>query len=304
MSKVRRKVWAFTLIELLVVISIIAVLISILLPALSSARAEGAKLKCLANIRSLVQTAVNYANDDPKGTFGPVDERSVNFIYEGYSTYGGGPGLSPYLGWDLSGNSDFNFDPRRRPFNKLIIGSDIVANTAPGDRSVFKAFQCPGDDFGWQDWPGLGAGSNAPQTTKLETERSYFTTNGTAFRMNNLHDNGLGILGVYARPISRIPDTGTTIAFSEARADETQDTNEVWGRFGANGIADRLGELTGWHKRLGRFNLAYADGHANFADMGKGTYYQHFEPDGTDVRGTWGRYDCLPDAPIPDVPER
>jgi prepilin-type processing-associated H-X9-DG protein/prepilin-type N-terminal cleavage/methylation domain-containing protein len=64
MKPKRRNNSAFTLVELLVVIGIIALLISILLPALSRARESAMSVKCLANLNQIGLGAMMYANDN------------------------------------------------------------------------------------------------------------------------------------------------------------------------------------------------------------------------------------------------
>lgn len=62
MKTVRKKINMFTIVELLIVVSVIAILASLLLPALGAARDKARNLSCMNCMKSLGSAGVMYAN--------------------------------------------------------------------------------------------------------------------------------------------------------------------------------------------------------------------------------------------------
>jgi prepilin-type N-terminal cleavage/methylation domain-containing protein/prepilin-type processing-associated H-X9-DG protein len=74
----------FTLIELLVVVAIIAVLIAMLLPALSGARDSAKSIVCQSNIKQIVMACLYYSGD--KNDYLPL---AVDWYPRAFATWGG-----------------------------------------------------------------------------------------------------------------------------------------------------------------------------------------------------------------------
>jgi prepilin-type N-terminal cleavage/methylation domain-containing protein/prepilin-type processing-associated H-X9-DG protein len=75
---------AFTLVELLVVIGIIALLISVLMPALSRAREQANAIKCLSNMKQIGIALLMYAEQHKGKTLRvwPNDYRGAPFLWD------------------------------------------------------------------------------------------------------------------------------------------------------------------------------------------------------------------------------
>lgn len=113
---------AFTLVELLVVVSIIALLISILLPSLKSAREQAKSLTCQTNQRGIMTAASTYMTEEndwipgSPGTTGsrllglsvpPTEPNIPGNLVQTYDW--AGPLAGTQLGMKLSGNAGERF---------------------------------------------------------------------------------------------------------------------------------------------------------------------------------------------------
>lgn len=257
----RRRACGFTLIELLVVISIIAVLMSVLMPALSGAKNEGHKAKCIANMANLCKAGAGYAMDhSDTGAMLAMPAWWRNIDDSGFYDYGGGNGEEDGQGaWGFQEGG--NRDAGIRPLNRFIYGPGVSG------RDDFSQFQCPGD-FGWVDAPFY-----ATDSWRSEWKiRPFWQSTGTSYRANAARagdDVTTYSMSPYARPVTRIPAPSETLLYSETihwlarwnTASASEDPESPTGQPPAT--------IPGWHGKMGRFNIGFVDGHASTIMMDK-----------------------------------
>lgn len=119
---------AFTLIELLVVVAIIALLISILLPALSRAREIARITVCLANMRTIGQATHQYFNDH-NDAFPAFTRFSLSTSQVAFAPFIWG-GKTPDRFWDESTTMGrlWYVTADERPLNPYLVGASVGAN--------------------------------------------------------------------------------------------------------------------------------------------------------------------------------
>jgi len=158
---------AFTLIELLVVISIIALLIAILLPALGAARRSAIDTQCLANQKQIVTSSIAFATDDKKGRLIPAGvNQTTPSVYQSMAllvTRGTGTLDREYAGAMEFAEYGYPFelwgDPGREGFLPVIGGElpGVYPDPMPSNKRITHGYQYFGGMEYWQNIPGFPA---------------------------------------------------------------------------------------------------------------------------------------------------
>ncbi len=116
----------FTLVELLVVIGIIALLVSILLPTLASAREHARRTKCMSNERQIMTAWLQYAQEH-KGALVPAETNPNGWVDAGNTDDNISSGLlfpyCPNVNVYRCGGDDNQINLRSYSINAVMDGS-------------------------------------------------------------------------------------------------------------------------------------------------------------------------------------
>ncbi|MEX0775095.1 MAG: prepilin-type N-terminal cleavage/methylation domain-containing protein [Phycisphaeraceae bacterium] len=216
---------AFTLIELLVVISIIALLIALLLPALGSARESGRSVKCLSMLKQVNLANQLYA-EEMRGFFVPVRIDTTCNNNAGNVNWYANRRFQELMGVHNIGTQGISWDKARN----WLCPTSATANSAQGNMGL---------NYGCNyTYNSTGTFSNIPGSSGLEDPRNPYNTGvNREKQVRSPSSNAMVLDGLNDR---------LSMSGSGAYTGET------------TGIINRAAYR---HHGQGTINIAYFDGH-------------------------------------------